>query len=153
MLLFVERYVFLPGIGLTVQMIDEPVDHLTAEDGLFNDLLAVLRFHMDVHNAKRLNMNQRAHFAKAVAAAHLDVETFFLIGVVFQSHINMQTPLFALGLDVVVDFQGTARNAAGACADQNGGYVLALPQGVFGISLKDVEAVFCQLNHFAASFF
>ena len=129
-------------------MVHQAVDDLAAQDGLFDDLMTVLGPHMDVHDAHGLDVDQGAHLAEAVAAAHLDVEALLLIGVMLEAHVHLKAPLLALGLDVVVDFQRAAGNAAGAGADQHGGDLLALLQGVAGIGLKHMEAV---PGHFRAS--
>ena len=155
-LLLVEGDVRLPGIGHAVQVVHQPVDDLPAQHGLFQDLVAVLRLHVDVHDPHGLDVDQGAHLAESVAAAHLHVETLLLIGVVLQAHVHLQAPLLTLGLQVVVDLHGAAGDAAGAGADQHGGHLLALLQGIPGIGLEHVEAVPRQfyLCHCAApSFF
>ena len=81
-LLFVEGDILLPGIGHAVQVVYQPVDDLSAENRLFQNLVAVLRLDMDVHDAHGLDMNQRTHLAKAVAAAHLHMEALLLVRVV-----------------------------------------------------------------------
>ena len=140
-LLLVEGNILLPGVGHAVQMVHQAVDDLTAQDGLFDDLMTVLGPHMDVHDAHGLDVDQGAHLAEAVAAAHLHVEALLLVGVVLQSHVHLKAPLLALGLDVVVNLHGAAGDAAGAGADQDRGDLLALFQGVPGVGLKHVEAV------------
>ena len=41
-LLLIERNVLLPGIGHVVQTVHQAVDDLAAQNGLFQDLVAVL---------------------------------------------------------------------------------------------------------------
>ena len=82
MLLLVEGDVLLPGVGYAVQVIHQPVDDLAAQHGLLQNLMAVLRLHMDVHDAHRLDVDQRPHLAEAVAAAHLHMEALLLVRVV-----------------------------------------------------------------------
>lgn len=74
-------------------------------------------------------------------AAHLHMEALFLVSAVFEAYIDLEAPLLALGLDVVVDFRGAAGDAAGAGADQHGGDLLAPLQGVPGVGLKHMAAV------------
>ena len=154
-LALVEGNVLLAGIGHAIQVVHQPVDDLAAQDSLFDDLVAVLRLNMNVHDAHGFNMDQGAHFAEAVAAAHLDMEALLLVCVMLEAHINSQAPLFALGLDVVVNFQSTAGNAAGTGTNQDRGHLLALLQSVPGVGLEHMEAVSCHLrsgSHTAASF-
>ena len=88
-LLFIEGDILLPGVGDTVPLIGQTLDDLAAHHRLFHDLAAVLRLDMDVHDAQRLDMYQRAHLAEAVAAAHLDVQALFLAAVLRQTHIDL----------------------------------------------------------------
>ena len=78
LLLFVEGDVLLTRIGHAVEVVGQAVDHLAAEDGSLDDLVAVLGLDVDVHDAHRLDMHERAHLAEAVAAAHFDVQALFL---------------------------------------------------------------------------
>lgn len=77
------------------------------------------------------------------------MEALLLIGVVLKAHVDGQAPLLALGLDVVIDLHGAASDATGTGADQDGGHLLALLQGVPGVGLKHVEAV---PGHFRSGF-
>ena len=96
---------------------------------------------MDVQDAHGLDVDQGAHLAEAVAAAHLHVEALLLLVVVLQADINRQTALFALSLDILIDLHGAAGDAAGTGADQHRGHLLALLQSVFGICLEHMEGI------------
>ena len=140
-LLFIEWDIRLPGIGHPVQVVDQAVDDLSAQHGPLQDLVAVLRGDMDIHDPHGLDMDQRTHLAKAVAAAHLHMEALFLIRVMLEPHVDGKPPPLTLGLDILVDLHGAAGNAAGAGADQHRGYLLALLEGVAGVGLKHMKAL------------
>lgn len=99
-----------------------------------------------------LNVDQGAHFAEAVAPAHLDVQALFLVAVVLQADIHRQAPAFTLVFQVFIDFQRAAGNAAGAGADQHGGGLLAAAQGLLGLMAQIAERVAGQFHWAASSF-
>ena len=117
-LLFVKRDVFLALIQLAVLVIAQALDELAAEDGLLNDLVAVLKPDVRVKEALRLDLKQRPHFAEAVAAALFEVDGV-VSALMAQRDARFQPALFTLGLQVVVDLQRAARNAARARADKD----------------------------------
>ena len=151
-LLLIERNVLLPGIGHAVQTVHQAVDDLAAQNGLFQDLVAVLGLDVDVHNAHGLDVDQGAHLAEAVAAAHLDVQALFLVGVVLEADVHRQVPAFALGPEVFIDLHGAAGDAAGTGADQHGGGLLAAAQGPLGLVAQVAERVAGELHWAASSF-
>ena len=151
-LLFVEGDVLLTRIGHAVEVVGQAVDHLAAEDGSLDDLVAVLGLDVDVHDAHRLDMHERAHLAEAVAAAHLDVEALLLVVVVVQADVDLQTAAFALLAEVVVDMHGTAGDAAGTGADQDGGHLRAHLEIVLCAAAHGGEFFTGQLHALCPSF-
>ena len=81
-LLFIERNVFLSGIGHAVHVIDQAVDDLALQNGLLDDLVNVFGLYVAIQDACRLDVQQRSHLAEAVAAAHLQVQGLLLIRIV-----------------------------------------------------------------------
>ena len=108
---------------------------------------------MDVHDAHRLDVDQRPHLAEAVAAAHLYMEALLRVRVVFEAHIDRQAPFFTLRLQIVIDLHGAAGDAAGAGADQDGDRAAAGLQVLFGLGLIGVEHFTGESAHACASFF
>lgn len=151
-LLLIERNVLLPGIGHAVQTVHQAVDDLAAQNGLFQDLVAVLGLDVDVHNAHGLDVDQGAHLAEAVAAAHLDVQALFLVGVVLEADVHRQIPAFALGPEVFIDLHGAAGDAAGTGADQHGGGLLGCGAGPAGPHCAGRRRVAGELHWAASSF-
>ena len=151
-LLLIERNVLLPGIGHAVQTVHQAVDDLAAQNGLFQDLVAVLGLDVDVHDAHGLDVDQGTHLAEAVAAAHLDVQALFLVGVVLEADVHRQIPAFALGPEVFIDLHGAAGDAAGTGADQHRGGLLAAAQGPLGLIAQVAERVAGELHWAASSF-
>ena len=114
LLLGVKGDLVVLGVPHAIELIEQALDRLAAEDGPFNDLVAVLKPDVRVKEALRLNLKQRPHFAEAL---------FEVDGVVSalaaQRDARFQPALFTLGLQVVVDLQRAARNAARARADKD----------------------------------
>ena len=106
------------GVPHTIELIEQALDRLAAEDGPFNNLVAVLKPDVRVKEALRLDLKQRPHFAEAVAAALFEVDGV-VSALMAQRDARFQPALFALGLQVVVDLQRAARNAARARADKD----------------------------------
>ena len=146
-LLLIERNVLLPGIGHAVQTVHQAVDDLAAQNGLFQDLVAVLGLDVNVHHTHRLDVHQRPHLAEAVAAAHLDVQALLLVRVVLQPHIDLQPARFTLGLEIVVNLHCAAGNAAGARADENGRHLAALRKIMLRLRAQGAEFFSIQLVH------
>ena len=118
LLLGVKGDLVVLGVPHAIELIEQALDCLAAEDGLFNDLIAVLELNVRVKKALRLDLKQRPHFAEAVAAALFEVDGV-VSALVAQRNARFQPALFALGLQVVVDLQRAARNAARARADKD----------------------------------
>ena len=146
-LLFIKRDLLLLRIRHAVQMINKAVDDLAAEDGLFQNFVAVLGLNVNVHHTQRLDVHQRAHLAKAVAAAHFDVQALLLVRVVLQPHIDLQPARFTLGLEIVVNLHCAAGNAAGARADENGRHLAALRKIMLRLRAQGAEFFSIQLVH------
>ena len=146
-LLFIKRDLLLLRIRHAVQMINKAVDDLAAEDGLFQNFVAVLGLDVNVHHTQRLDVHERAHLAEAVAAAHLDVQALLLVRVVLQPHIDLQPARFTLGLEIVVNLHCAAGNAAGARADENGRHLAALRKIMLRLRAQGAEFFSIQLVH------
>ena len=76
--------------------------------------MAVLGLDVNVHHTHRLDVHERAHLAKAVAAAHFDVQALFLVRVVLQADVDLQPARLALGFEVVVNLHRAAGDTARA---------------------------------------
>ena len=148
--MLIEGDVVPPLVGLALQLIEEAVDDLPAQDCLFHDLLAVLCLDMGVEDIQRLDIHQGADLAETVAAALFQVNAFGT-GLFFQLHTHLQAPLLAGVLQTLVYLHGTAGDAAGAGADQNIGDLPALVQKRAGLCLQSVEPVSRQNTHLASS--
>jgi hypothetical protein len=81
--------------------------------------VAILGLYPDIHDAQGLDVDQTAHFAEAVAAAHFNVEAFLLLPVVGEAHIDAEAPLLTLVSEIFIDLHRAAGDAAGAGADKH----------------------------------
>ncbi len=146
LLLGVEGDLVVSHILYAAQLIEEPVDDLAAEDGPFDDLVAVLQLHMRVEDTLRFDLQQRSHLAEAVAAALFEVDGV-VSALMAQRHARFEPALFAFGLQVVVDLQRAARNAARTGADED--LALIRRQQLLGLHAQGIQALSCQLSHSA----
>lgn len=79
---------------------------------------------MGIKDAIRLDLEQGAHLTEAVAAALFQMEVMGLIGglgltLMDQADVDLHPTALALRLDIVIDLQGAAGNAAGSGTDQH----------------------------------
>ena len=74
LLVLIEGNIVAVLIAHAVLLIEQALDDLAAEDGLVDDLVAVLRVDMGVEYVQRLDIHQRADLAEAVAAALFQVD-------------------------------------------------------------------------------
>ena len=118
-LLFIKGDILLTGVGYAVLVVGQAVDNFAAQKGALYDLVAVLGLYPDIHDAQGLDVDQAAHFAEAMAAAHFNVEALFLLAVVGKAHIDAEAPLLALVAEIFIDLHGAAGDAAGTGADKH----------------------------------
>ena len=86
---------------------------LAAKNGLFDDLLAVLKLNLGVEPSLGIDTEQRAHFAEAVASALL--ETYgIVVGVNLKLNRNVHVKCLEKLLQASVNLQRSACNATGA---------------------------------------
>ena len=129
---------------LTLALVEQTVDDLVAEDGFFNDLVAVLHLHMGVEDASRLDGNERADLTETVTAALLQVQTL-LARLVLQLHADLETLGLNGGFEIVVDLHRAAGHTARTCADQNL-HTLPLAE-YFRLGAERDKLCSCQLTH------
>ena len=72
----VDAFAMLLGRGVNVE---QPVNHLAANERLADDFLNVLHLDFVVENFVRQNRDQRPHLAKALAAAFVQPQIMRLI--------------------------------------------------------------------------
>jgi len=97
LLLGVKGDLIVLGVPHAIELIEQALDRLAAEDGPFNDLIAVLEPDVRVKKALRLDLKQRSHFAEAVAAALFEVDGV-VSALMAQRDARFQPALFTLGL-------------------------------------------------------
>ena len=73
-MVLIEGNIVAVLIAHAVLLIEQALDDLAAEDGLVDDLVAVLRVDMGIEYVQRLDIHQRADLAEAVAAALFQVD-------------------------------------------------------------------------------
>ena len=117
-LLFIERNVVVPGVGVLAELVEQALDDLAAADGLFENFFAVLRMDVGVEDTLRLDLYQRAHFAEALTAAPFEVERIFA-ALFAQRNAHAVAALAAQLGQALIDLHGAARDAAGARADKD----------------------------------
>lgn len=94
LLLFIEGDIVVLDVGGVRELVQKAIDNFAVEDGLFENLLAVLRMDMGIENAFGLDLNQRTHLAEALTAASLEVERV-LAALFAQRHTGLELPLLA----------------------------------------------------------
>ena len=129
---------------LPLALVEQTVNDLIAEDGFFNNLVAVLHLHMGVEDARRLDGYQGANFAETVTAALLQVQTL-LARLVLQLHADLETLGLDGGFEIVVDLHRAAGHTARTCADQNL-HTLPLTE-CFRLGAERDKLCSCQLTH------
>ena len=117
-LLFVERNIFLLLYGFTKLMIAKALNEFTAEDRFFHDLFAVLKLYLGIQPALGLDAYQRAHFAKAVAAAFFHADDF-AVRFLCKFHLDRNASCFQQLFEPGIDVQRPACHTACASANQN----------------------------------
>ena len=118
LLLFIEGDIVVLDVGGVCELVQKALDDFAVEDGLFEDLLAVLRMDVGVENALGLDLNQRTHLAEALTAASLEVERV-LAALFAQRHTGLELPLQAKLLKLIINLHCAARDTAGTGADEN----------------------------------
>ena len=148
-LLFIEGDFFLGFIDLPIHLIAQPLDGLAAQNGLFDDLLAVVLLYLNIQPALGLDAHQRAHFAKAVAAAALDAH-IVPMGLVGQVHLTVDAFFLKQLHQTGIDIQRAAGHAAGTGTHQDLLHLgrKAAPQG-----LAQSGKLFSCFQHAVPSFF
>ena len=73
-MVLIEGNIVAVLIAHAVLLVEQALDDLAAEDGLVDDLVAVLRVDMGIEHVQRLDIHQRADLAEAVAAALFQVD-------------------------------------------------------------------------------
>ena len=142
-LLVIEGDVLMLFVGHAVQLVEQPGDHLAPQQGLLDDVVAVLHLHVGVENAVGLNLQQGTHLAEAVAAAALEVD---VVGLGLRSlilpqkaHMDVEPPALTLLLHPLIDVERAAGDTAGTGADE---YLAALClQSTLGLHLTDLQLV------------
>ena len=148
----VEGDVAVLGVAHSVQLVEQALHHLALHDGLFDDLVAVLQLDVGIEDALRLDLDQGAHLAEAVAAALLQVDAVPLgfgdilgLALLGEAHVDVQPPAGALLLKVVVQLQRAAGDTAGAGAQQN--LPLLIGQGPLGLHPADLQTFTVHFRH------
>ena len=147
LLLGIEGDLVVPLILHAAQLVEKAVDDLAAEDRALDDLVAVLKLDVRVENALGLDLEQRTHLAKAVAAALFKVDSVVAAIFIAQCNTRLEPALFALRLQIVVDLQRAARNAARTGADED--LTPIGRQQRLGLHAPCVQALSCQFSHSA----
>ena len=141
-LLFIERDVLLALVELSVLVIAQTLNELSADQGRLDDFLHVVGADFGIKPAFRLDADQRSHLAEAVAAGLLDSGR--LRGAVGEVQRDFKSRVVQghLVFQFLVDLQVSAGRAAGAAADQDLA-LLVLPRfdAFFLQSLEGFQAV------------
>ena len=114
----VERDVLLTLADAVLALIAEAIDEFTAEDGLLDDLVDVVHGDLGVEPAFRLDANQRALFAEAVAAGLLQADGVAAVVVIERNLAGHAQRVHAV-LQRLIHVQVAAGDAAGAAADED----------------------------------
>ena len=147
-LLMIEGDVLMFLIGHSVQLVEQPGNHLAPQQGLLDDIVAVLHLYVGIEDAVGFDLEQGTHLTEAVAAAALEVDVvgLGLGGLVLpeKAHMDVQAPALALLFQFVVDIQRAAGDTAGTGADKN---LAALCfQCPLGLHLSDLQLVTGQFS-------
>ena len=142
----------MPAVLHPVQLVEQALHHLPLQDGLFDDLIAVLQLDMGIEDALRLDLDQRTHLAEAVAAALFQIDAVPLglgdvlgLALLGQAHVDVQSPAGALLLDVVIQLQRAAGDTAGAGAQQD--LPLLIGQRPLGLHPADLQPFSIHISH------
>ena len=149
----IEGDLIVLGVGHTVQLIQQVGNQFAAQNGLFDDIIAVLQLDVGIQDTFGLDLQQGTHFTETVATTFLQSDAVFVIitgGLavfVHQTQLNVQTTAGALFFQMVVDLQRAAGDTAGTGTNQD--LTLLCLQSILGIEAANTQSITIQLlSHF-----
>ena len=117
----VERDVMVAAVMLAVDraLIEKTLNHISADDGLVDDLGSVGSLDFGVENAVRLDAEQRPHLAESLTAALGHIVRIFPDLFFFEIEIDVESMSFKFFENCVLDGERTVCNASCSCADDD----------------------------------